>query len=111
MSALAPFRSSALIVQESLGEIVDAERERLQLYCEIVDSAYALLTHERLLPSEESSFVLGPEALLLLLGRQLRLSNDDLIFLEGLNINRVTSSSQPASALRSTRRRRQGFPL
>lgn len=63
----------------------DGEHGRLQLYCEIVDSAYPLLTHERLLPSEGAAVSLGPEVLLLLLGRKLRLSDDDLIFLEGLN--------------------------
>jgi hypothetical protein len=63
----------------------DGERGRLQLYSEIVDSAYPLLTHESLVPEVESSLVFGPESLMLLLGRQLRLSNDDLIFLEGLN--------------------------
>ena len=63
----------------------EGERERLQLYCEIVDSAYPLLTHPSLVPQAKSSIVFGPESLLLLLGRQLRLSNQDLIFLEGLN--------------------------
>jgi hypothetical protein len=63
----------------------DGERGRLQLYSEIVDSAYPLLTHERLVPEVESGLVDGKAYLMLLLGRKLGLSNQDLIFLEGLN--------------------------
>ena len=63
----------------------EGERERLQLYSEIVDSAFPLLTHERLVPEEESGLVDAQAYLLLLIGRQLGLSNKDLIFLEGLN--------------------------
>jgi len=72
----------------------EEEASRLEIYLELVSRAPRLLQPERLLPPsirpgseqvESGLMVGGREILLMMLGRSLSLSNDDLLTIEGMN--------------------------